>query len=803
MAGIREVLQFLIEADASNAIRTFDNVEKASARSLGAAEKSSTRFGATLTKAGAATVAAAATAGVGLYKLGNQASNLELSQRRLQNIFGDSGSAMVDFAKGLNDIGLSDQQATAAIASIGEAARGLGLSAEQATKLTPQLVKIVTQLGYLQGLSPGEALETVNAAMRGEYDSLQRLVPSINQAVINQRAMRDSGKDNAQQLTAQEKTMAALNLIVENGGKTLGRAGDVMDTLAGRAAVTKANMADLGTAIGAGALPVIQELSTWVGNAAGAFNSMPTGVQTATGRIAAFTVVGATALGTISLIAGQLIKMKEQWDRFATAKPLTASIVGNVAGIVTFAAGLEAVAAGIEAADKAAQKAKINEIVTSKGTAQIKAFNDAVDNAGRNSGRVAGILPRLTHNALDPLGDAAVKASDKVKVSEKVFRDLVETEGVGIGAGQRYIDMLKKRGENTGNYQKILDQQVRAQRDANQAAKDTQAILDGTATSGKKAADATQSQADATGAAAASTQAFDDALKTANDNADVWTGMLDLGAKQADAFASAIERTSAADDQIAAGLNIGKASADFAETAKDLPGTIDQMKLALGGYNEAQTTAISNLMSLSDQTSAYLSTLISSGATTDQVKTQANNLALAYAQQMQAAGLTEDQINEYLKVLGLTPDQVNTAITVSGTEAARQKLTLLQTQIDELPKDVQTKVTQQIIAGDYQGALATINSYYANNPATLPVKVVLQSQSVERAQRFGYSSPTTPGRNVPLGRSAGLRAAPGYVPQGSVINVYMPQGASGQSVVAALRKYEKRNGTTTAGWHPL
>src|SRR5262245_43627632 len=219
MPGIREVLQFLIEADAKQAIRTFDNVEKASAKSLGAAETSTQRFSATLTKGGAAAVAAAATLGIGLYKLAGNASQLELSQRRLHGIFGDSADSLIKFSTGLNNIGLSDQQAAAAIAQIGEAARGLGLSADDAAKLTPQLVEIVTQLGYLQGLQPGEALETVNAAMRGEYDSLQRLVPSINQAVINQRAMRDSGKQNATQLTAQEKTMAALKLIVENGSK--------------------------------------------------------------------------------------------------------------------------------------------------------------------------------------------------------------------------------------------------------------------------------------------------------------------------------------------------------------------------------------------------------------------------------------------------------------------------------------------------------------------------------------------------------------------------------------------------------
>jgi hypothetical protein len=85
--------------------------------------------------------------------------------------------------------------------------------------------------------------------------------------------------------------------------------------------------------------------------------------------------------------------------------------------------------------------------------------------------------------------------------------------------------------------------------------------------------------------------------------------------------------------------------------------------------------------------------------------------------------LSGDQADDMIRRLGLMPEDIETRYKLSGTEEAKQKIGLLQSSIDNLPKDVQAKVTQQIIAGDYQGALATVNNYYATHQAQLPTDV--------------------------------------------------------------------------------
>ena len=66
-------------------------------------------------------------------------------------------------------------------------------------------------------------------------------------------------------------------------------------------------------------------------------------------------------------------------------------------------------------------------------------------------------------------------------------------------------------------------------------------------------------------------------------------------------------------------------------------------------------------------------------------------------------GLTDDEVELLRDQLNLTEGDYEARFKLSGTEEAQLKLDLLQTSIDDLPKNVETKVTQKIIAGDYVG----------------------------------------------------------------------------------------------------
>ena len=73
------------------------------------------------------------------------------------------------------------------------------------------------------------------------------------------------------------------------------------------------------------------------------------------------------------------------------------------------------------------------------------------------------------------------------------------------------------------------------------------------------------------------------------------------------------------------------------------------------------------------------------------------------------------------------PRERRDVVQVGRRRGGQSELALLQESIGNLPEDVQTTVTQQIILGDYQGALATVQSYYNRVGATVPVDADLSA----------------------------------------------------------------------------
>jgi hypothetical protein len=145
-------------------------------------------------------------------------------------------------------------------------------------------------------------------------------------------------------------------------------------------------------------------------------------------------------------------------------------------------------------------------------------------------------------------------------------------------------------------------------------------------------------------------------------------------------------------------------------------------------------------------------------------------------------GLSAEAADDMIAKLGLLPEDIETRYQLSGDAEAQLKLGFLQTAIDNLPEDVQTTVTQQIIVGDYQGALATVQAYYTRNPAV--VKLNVQVGNVEKFRlpsgQVVYDAGGTVGSSggiagesgaelvrYPSGRQALLTGGAEYVPPGT------------------------------------
>ena len=823
MASIRELLQFVVEMDARSAIRGFNDLESASTKSLGKAETGLQKFSAGATKFGAAALAGAGIAAVGLYKMATAAGELELSQKRLSGIFQENAGAVLEFTKNANQFGLSDKAAASAAVSIGEAAVGLGLSAKEAANLTPQLIEVTTQLGLLQGMDTAAALETVNAAMRGEYDSLQRLVPAISNATIVQKALLDTHKATASQLTQEEKTRAALELIIAHGTATLERSGGAMDSLAGKTAIAKANLQDAATTFGAAAVPATEGVTTAIGGLANAFNGLPDSVQGAIGAVATWGTIATAGIGAVSLALGQLNNLKKGFDALRNMEGVGATIgkfgpyaLAAAAGATILGAawyqmgaqGRETEARVKSLTDEVARSGDtLGEVHVRKLAEWISSQEDVQDVLEATDTSAAQFTKTMQGSAKG--WDAYIDKLKDVLAQKEGFEDFNELINRGtVDQRDRISDLVTKlenqRAAFTGSKADI-DAYNKTVEDLSGVAVDATAKSDALTGSQEDGAAAAKEAEAAEKALADATKEFAEAVEAAERPLSLWRQNIDAAAEGASEFSRTMEDAATLDDFIEGASEAGQALNDFKETFKDLPHEVDLSKLALGGYNEEQTKALDNLVAAGDANSKYLEGLIQQGQTTPEVTKAADDLRGAYEAQMRQAGYTEEQIQAYIDVLNLTPKDVETAIKLSGDEIARYKLSLYAADIAALPPDKKLEILAAIDRNDFVGAWNIANEA-VSKPLRIPITYSFMGVPQVRPPGWGGQRTAAAGRAA----AAGMAVTPYVPPAGqtagtgsySNITINMPAGADGTQIVNALRRYEKRNGNPNRGWRP-
>jgi hypothetical protein len=266
----------------------------------------------------------------GLRAAKDAASDLNETTSMAGVIFGQNKAAMEEFARtGPRALGLSTEATLRQSAALADMLQQIGYTEGGAASASKSIVQMAADLGSFKNLRTEDVLDRISAGFRGEYDSLQLLIPNISAARVQQEAMAATGKKNADSLTAQEKAAATLAIIQKDGVRA---SGDFARTRNGEANASKTAAAateDLRAKIGQGLLPaytamvvfgrdkVIPFLSETVdrlgdaadatkplagdvGDLVGEFRNLPQPVQTATLSLIALVALRSRveALGT-------------------------------------------------------------------------------------------------------------------------------------------------------------------------------------------------------------------------------------------------------------------------------------------------------------------------------------------------------------------------------------------------------------------------------------------------------------------------------------------------------------------------
>jgi hypothetical protein len=213
------------------------------------------------------------------------ASDLNETTNKSAVIFGKNQKAIVGWAKTSDTaLGLSKQAAMDAASSYGDMFLQLGIGRDRATKMSTGVVQLAADLGSFNNLGTDDVLERIAGGFRGEYDALQKVIPNISAARVQQEALRQTHKKSVTDLTAAEKASATLAIIQKDGARAAGDFAKTSDGLANSQKIQAAKVENLKAKIGTGLLPVQLAYTKFMSDkAVPAVSKFVSGMQDGTG----------------------------------------------------------------------------------------------------------------------------------------------------------------------------------------------------------------------------------------------------------------------------------------------------------------------------------------------------------------------------------------------------------------------------------------------------------------------------------------------------------------------------------------
>jgi hypothetical protein len=186
------------------------------------------------------------------------ASNLNETMSKTDAVFGTSAGNIHDWASNAVDsMGLSRNAAETAAGSLGLIFTQMGANGQAAAGMSEKWVQLASDIGSFNNADPTEVLDAMQGATRGEYDALQKYVPTISAASVQHEALALSGKKSASELTAHDNLLAVQKILFEQTTKAQGDFARTGDQNANSQKKASAAMENAQAALGKGLLPVV------------------------------------------------------------------------------------------------------------------------------------------------------------------------------------------------------------------------------------------------------------------------------------------------------------------------------------------------------------------------------------------------------------------------------------------------------------------------------------------------------------------------------------------------------------------
>jgi len=256
-------------------IRGIDGQIKKLERSTDRASKSGFDLGQAFSFAvGGLMVGAAAAAGKairGLVSEGRKLTGLSAeifeTQNKVNSVFGDATPVVekyIDQYAALS--GMSRTAAKELTATTGAILQGAGFAERASADMSVAVARLAADLTSFTNVPIEDTFRAINAGLVGEREQLKRFGIVVRESDVQQKALIQTGKERADQLTQAEKAQASYNLILEKAAFAHGDLARTQDSAANQTRQIQARIQDLRETLALELLPAVELVVTELNN---------------------------------------------------------------------------------------------------------------------------------------------------------------------------------------------------------------------------------------------------------------------------------------------------------------------------------------------------------------------------------------------------------------------------------------------------------------------------------------------------------------------------------------------------------
>ena len=184
------------------------------------------------------------------------ASDLNEVTSKTEVIFGDAATAVFDFAKGAGSaFGQSERAALDAATTFGTFGKAAGLTGDDLSGFSTELVGLSSDLASFANTTPEEAAQALGAALRGESEPLRRYGVLLDDATLKAKALEMGIYDGNGPLDAQQKILAANAVIFQQTTDAQGDFARTSEGVANQQRILAAQFENVKARLGQALLP--------------------------------------------------------------------------------------------------------------------------------------------------------------------------------------------------------------------------------------------------------------------------------------------------------------------------------------------------------------------------------------------------------------------------------------------------------------------------------------------------------------------------------------------------------------------